>query len=67
MRMCSMCRQVKDESQFQFKKCKNQYNYYCRDCERAYNTVYKRAYREMNPDYVERNRVKMREKYKRKE
>lgn len=59
-RMCSMCREVKDESDFYYKEKRHQYNSYCKDCERIYQREYKRAYREMHPDYVEKNRENMR-------
>ena len=59
-RMCSMCREVKDESDFYYKEKRHQYNSYCKDCERIYQRDYKRAYREMHPEYVEKNRENMR-------
>ena len=59
--MCSMCRQVKDKSEFYYRRDKNKYNCYCREWERIYQREYKRSYRELNPNYVEKNRIKMRE------
>lgn len=44
--MCSMCRQVKDESKFYYREKQHKYNSYCRDCERLYQKEYKRIYRE---------------------
>ena len=58
--MCSMCREVKDESEFYYREKLHKYNSYCRACERLYQKEYKRAYRELNPQYVEENRTKMR-------
>lgn len=66
VRMCSMCREVKDESEFYYREKAHEYNCYCRECERIYQREYKRAYRELNPQYVEDNRVKMRERTRKK-
>lgn len=44
--MCSMCGQVKDETQFRFIKNGNRYYSYCRSCERLYIKEYMRIYRE---------------------
>ena len=44
--MCSMCKQVKDESEFRFIASMNRHYSYCSDCNRAYNRFYKRAWRE---------------------
>lgn len=46
-RMCSVCREPKEEDQFRYMKKRKRYNSYCKDCERVYNRNYKRAYREM--------------------
>ena len=64
--MCSMCREVKDESEFYYRKKQHKYNTYCRDCERIYQREYHRAYREMHPEYVEKNRKKVLENYREK-
>lgn len=45
-RMCSICRQVKDKSEFYYKEKAQKFNSYCRDCERLYQKEYKRIYRE---------------------
>lgn len=61
-RMCSTCREVKDESEFYYREKTNYYNSYCRECERIFRKEYMRAYREQKPQYVEKNRAKMRER-----
>lgn len=61
-KMCLMCRKVKDEKEFYYREKTHEYNSYCRECERIYQRTYKRAYRELNPQYVEKNRIKMRER-----
>lgn len=67
-RMCSMCREVKDENEFSIctKRQNGKLYYYrrsyCKKCQRIYNSEYMRAYREMNPDYVKRNQIRMRNK-----
>lgn len=48
MRMCSMCRIPKDETEFRFMRRKNRRNSYCKDCERVYQLNYQRARRELN-------------------
>ena len=50
-RMCSMCRQVKDEEEFKMIIYKNNSrksyrNYYCNTCQKLYNKEYQRIYRE---------------------
>lgn len=47
IRKCSMCGKAKDENEFRFMKRQNRYNAYCKDCERWYNTLYKRTQREL--------------------
>ena len=49
-RMCSMCREVKPESDFRFMHKQNRYNSYCKDCERWYMRMYKRARRELEKE-----------------
>ena len=44
--MCSMCGQVKNETEFYYKEKQHKYNCYCRNCERLYQKEYKRIYRE---------------------
>lgn len=68
-RMCSMCRQVKDINEFSTQN-KKQYDKiyvylrsYCKNCQRIYNKEYMRAYREIHPEYVEKNRIKNKEKH----
>lgn len=46
-RKCSMCGEAKDEKEFRFMRKQNRHNAYCKDCERWYNTQYKRVRREM--------------------
>lgn len=43
---CSMCGEVKAETEFRFMHHKNRHNSYCKDCERWYNRLYMRGYRE---------------------
>lgn len=45
-RMCSMCREVKDESEFYYCKKTKRTNTYCANCNRLYQKEYKRIYRE---------------------
>ena len=45
-RKCSLCREVKPETEFRFMGHLNRYNSYCKECERWYNRLYMRAYRE---------------------
>ena len=47
MRMCSVCRAKKDETEFRMMKRRNRRNSYCRECERWYMQKYMRAYREI--------------------
>ena len=46
-RICSLCREIKPEIEFRFMRHQNRYNYYCKECERWYNTMYKRGKREV--------------------
>ena len=57
VRMCSMCYEVKDISEYKLKKDgeKQYYNHYCNKCQRIYNAEYMRAYREINTEYVKKN------------
>lgn len=45
-RMCSMCREAKEESEFYYWEKGKQYNRFCRSCYRLYQKEYKRIYRE---------------------
>ncbi len=45
-RLCSMCRQGKDESEFYFCEKIKKYNTYCKKCNTLYQKEYKRIYRE---------------------
>ena len=45
-RMCSICREAKDESEFYYNKNARTYRAYCRNCNRLYNREYKRIWRE---------------------
>ena len=42
-RMCSMCREVKPESEFRYMHKQKRYNAYCKKCERWYNKLYQRV------------------------
>lgn len=44
--MCSMCGEVKEDTEFYYRKKQHKYNSYCRNCERLYQKEYKRIYRE---------------------
>lgn len=44
--MCAMCRKVKPEAEFRYMAHKGRYQSYCKDCERWYQRLYMRAYRE---------------------
>ena len=60
-RMCSMCREVKDVSEFRVihrKNGRNEINCYCKDCERWYMKMYTRVWRARKKD--EREKEKMR-------
>lgn len=46
MRMCSVCRTPKEETEFRLMKKQNRRNSYCRECEKWYMRNYMRAYRE---------------------
>ena len=43
---CSLCGKIKSENEFRFMKKQNRFNAYCKKCERWYNTLYMRQYRE---------------------
>ena len=45
-RMCAMCRECKDISEFYFDKYNNAYRGYCKKCQRLYIKEYMRIYRE---------------------
>lgn len=45
-RLCSMCRESKEETEFYYSKKLDRYNAYCRNCYRLYQKEYKRIYRE---------------------
>jgi predicted phosphohydrolase len=45
-RMCSMCREAKEESEFYYCKKLKAYNPYCRRCNSLYQREYKRIWRE---------------------
>lgn len=45
-RKCSMCGECKEEAEFRFMKHRNNYNSWCKDCERWYSKMYKRIQRE---------------------
>ena len=45
-RMCSMCREGKEESEFYYCEKIKKYNTYCKNCNRLYQKEYKRIYRE---------------------
>lgn len=45
-RLCAMCRQGKDESEFYFHKKTGTFNSYCRTCNRLYQKEYRRIYNE---------------------
>lgn len=46
-RMCSMCRNVKnEETHFRFMQKQNKFNSYCKACEKLYIKEYMRIYRE---------------------
>lgn len=45
-RKCTLCREVKPETEFRFMRHLNRYNSYCKECERWYNRIYMRVYRE---------------------
>nr|DAT26923.1 MAG TPA: restriction endonuclease [Caudoviricetes sp.] len=47
MRICSICRAKKEETEFRLMKKRNRRNSYCKDCERWYMRNYMRAYREI--------------------
>ena len=60
-RMCTMCGQVKDETEFKIKTYKNSprklhRSYYCNNCQRLYNKEYMRIYRERRKD-ENRNKI----------
>ncbi len=46
VRKCSMCGEVKEESEFRYMKKQDRCNCYCKHCERLYNKEYQRGYRE---------------------
>lgn len=50
-RMCAMCREVKEESEFYYRKKLKQYNPYCRHCNRLYQKEYKRIWRERKKNH----------------
>ena len=55
LRKCSMCGDYKEESkEFRFMKHLNRYNAYCKDCNRWYNTIYKRVERAREKDKKEK-------------
>jgi len=45
-RLCSMCRESKEETEFYYYKKLDRYNAYCKNCYRLYQKEYKRIYRE---------------------
>ena len=45
-RLCSMCRQAKEETDFYYCKSIKRYNSYCNSCYTLYQKEYKRIYRE---------------------
>lgn len=45
-RMCGMCREAKEESEFYYCEKLNRYNSYCKNCYRLYQKEYKRIWRE---------------------
>jgi hypothetical protein len=45
-RLCAMCREGKEETEFYYHKKLNKYGPYCRNCNRLYQKEYKRIYRE---------------------
>lgn len=45
MRMCSMCHQGKQETEFRWRNHDNSYHCYCKECERAYNREHMRIAR----------------------
>lgn len=45
-RMCGMCREAKEESEFYYCEKLKRYNTYCRKCYTLYQKEYKRIYRE---------------------
>ena len=54
LRKCSVCGDYKEESkEFRFMKHLNRYNAYCKDCNRWYNTMYKRITRAREKDKKE--------------
>ena len=45
-RLCGMCRQGKEESEFYYCEKTKKYNTFCRSCNRLYQKEYKRIWRE---------------------
>lgn len=45
-RLCSMCRQAKDETDFRHRKGLGTRHTYCSNCQKLYNKEYLRIYRE---------------------
>ena len=45
-RLCSMCRESKEETEFYYYEKLDRHNAYCRNCYRLYQKEYKRIYRE---------------------
>ena len=54
-RMCSMCRQVKDETEFYYREKTHIYNCYCRNCNKLFQKDYKRIWRERKKSMEEEN------------
>ena len=45
-RLCPMCGEPKEETEFYYHKRLNKYGAYCRNCNKLYQREYKRIYRE---------------------
>lgn len=56
-KMCSMCREVKDESEFYYREKQHTYNCYCRNCNRLYQKEYKRIWRERKMEEENYNHI----------
>ncbi len=56
-RMCSMCGEAKDISEFYYWEKGNKYGAFCRPCNRLYQKEYKRIYRERKKNHDKMSRL----------
>lgn len=56
-RMCAICREAKEETEFYYDKTIQRFRSYCRNCNRLYHREYKRIWRERKREEKKNEKV----------